>query len=162
MRSVIHFCILLLIIVCHFACKDVTKESNIEKILADTSDLKDTSDSYAINIKGDSISYFHRAAENEILGMANIAFGDLDSMIARRYIRVLVPYSKTYYYVEGMKRYGLAYDLLNLFEKELNKQLNFNPPKVRVIFIPVTVGNEKSISFSRSGVIVYPDAIMSA
>ena len=66
------------------------------------------------------------------------AFGDLDSMIARRYIRVLVPYSKTYYYVEGMKRYGLAYELLNLFEKELNRQLNFNPSKVRIIFIPVS------------------------
>ena len=59
-------------------------------------------------------------------------------MIARRYIRVLVPYSKTYYYVEGMKRYGLAYELLNLFEKDLNRQLKFNPAKVRVIFIPVS------------------------
>jgi len=73
-----------------------------------------------------------------ILGLANIAFGDLDSMIARRYIRVLVPYSKTYYYVEGMKRYGLAYEVLNLFEKDLNKRLNINPAKVRIIFIPVS------------------------
>ncbi|RZL08784.1 MAG: transporter substrate-binding domain-containing protein, partial [Pedobacter sp.] len=63
---------------------------------------------------------------------------DLDSIIARRYIRVLVPYSKTYYYTEGMKRYGLAYDLLNLFEKDLNKQLNLKPSTVRVIFIPVS------------------------
>src|SRR4029077_4738958 len=74
----------------------------------------------------------------EILGLKNTAFGDLDSIVARRYIRVLVPYSKTYYYVEGMKRYGLAYDLLNLFEKDLNKQLHFNTTKVRVIFIPVS------------------------
>ena len=40
--------------------------------------------------------------------------------------------------MEGMKTYGLAYDLLNLFEKELNRQLKFNPAKVRVIFIPVS------------------------
>ena len=98
----------------------------------------DTAGSYASISRGDSISYHHWAAEDEILGLANTAFGDLDSMIARRYIRVLVPYSKTYYYVEGMKRYGLAYDLLNLFEKDLNRQLKFNPAKVRVIFIPVS------------------------
>ncbi len=59
-------------------------------------------------------------------------------MIARGYIRVLVPYSKTYYYVEGMKRYGLAFELVNLFEQELNKQLKYYPPKIRVIFIPVS------------------------
>ena len=70
--------------------------------------------------------------------MENTAFGDLDSIIARKYIRVLVPYSKTYYYVEGMKRYGLAFELVNLFEKELNKQLKYYPPKIRVIFIPVS------------------------
>jgi hypothetical protein len=28
--------------------------------------------------------------------------------------------------------------LLNLFEKELNRQLKFDPAKVRVIFIPVS------------------------
>ena len=100
--------------------------------------MTDTAGSYSFNISGDSISYLQWAAEDEILGLANTAFGDLDSMIARRYIRVLVPYSKTYYYVEGMKRYGLAYELLNLFEKDLNRQLNFNPPRVRVIFIPVS------------------------
>src|SRR5579864_9324301 len=49
-----------------------------------------------------------------------------------------VPYSKTYYYVEGMKRYGLAFELVNLFEQELNKQLKYYPPKIRVIFIPVS------------------------
>jgi membrane-bound lytic murein transglycosylase MltF len=37
-----------------------------------------------------------------------------------------------------MKRYGLGYELLNLFEKDLNRQLNFNPARVRVIFIPVS------------------------
>ena len=91
-----------------------------------------------LNASGDSVPYFHWAADDEILGLANTAFGDLDSMIARGYIRVLVPYSKTYYYVEGMKRYGLAFELVNLFEKELNKQLKYYPPKIRVIFIPVS------------------------
>src|SRR5688572_31809500 len=137
MRGILLFCIFLMVTVYHFACRNATKRSNSDKNVVDTTEVQDTSNSYAINIKGDSVSYSPQHAENEILGMASIAFGDLDSMIARRYIRVLVPYSKTYYYVEGMKRYGLAYELLNLFEKELNKQLNFDPPQVRVIFIPV-------------------------
>jgi membrane-bound lytic murein transglycosylase MltF len=116
----------------------------------------DTDGNYAVNVSGDSISYNHWAADDEILGLKNIAFGDLDSMIARRYIRVLVPYSKTYYFVEGMKRYGLAYELLNLFDKDLNRQLNFNPPKIRIIFIPVS--REHILPLLRDG---YADMIVS-
>ena len=129
--------IFLLVIVYHVACKNATTNSNAEKTGSNKSNT-DSAESYALNVSGDSVAYLHWAAEDEILGLKNTAFGDLDSMIARRYIRVLVPYSKTYYYVEGMKRYGLAYELLNLFEKDLNKQLHFNPAKVRIIFIPVS------------------------
>ena len=134
MRRIFYFWIFLMANVYHVACKNATTSSNPEKAGVN----KDSADSYSLNVSGDSVSYLNWAAEDEILGLANTAFGDLDSMIARRYIRVLVPYSKTYYYVEGMKRYGLAYELLNLFEKELNRQLHFNPPKVRIIFIPVS------------------------
>src|SRR5688572_8882132 len=139
MRRFYFILIFLIIIVHHFACNSASEKSKPEKSPVNKSTVQesDTAATYALNIGGDSISYIQWAADDEILGMANTAFGDLDSMIARRYIRVLVPYSKTYYYVEGMKRYGLAYDLLNLFEKELNKQMNFDPPQVRVIFIPV-------------------------
>ena len=130
-----------MVIVLPFACEDATKNSNpaqagLSKPNAQAD--KNRSGSYSVNVRGDSISYLNQDADDEILGMANTAFGDLDSIIARGYVRVLVPYSKTYYYVEGMKRYGLAYELLNLFEKELNRQLKFDPPKVRVIFIPVS------------------------
>ena len=137
MKRIIYFLIFLMVIVYHVACKNATTNSNAEKTGSNKSNT-DSAESYSLNISGDSVSYLHWAAEDEILGLANTAFGDLDSMIARRYIRVLVPYSKTYYYVEGMKRYGLAYELLNLFEKELNRQLKFNPAKVRIIFIPVS------------------------
>ena len=140
------------------ACGSATDSSN-----ADTGSVKKTNEQsnsdtggYTINISGDSVSYLHWAADDEILGLKNVAFGDLDSMIARRYIRVLVPYSKTYYYVEGMKRYGLAYELLDLFEKDLNRQLNFNPSKVRIIFIPVS--REHILPLLREG---YADMIAS-
>ena len=138
MGRFISSCIFLMVIILPFACDNATSNSNPEKAGVNNSDVQGNTDSSEINIKGDSVSYLHWAAEDEILGLANTAFGDLDSIIARRYIRVLVPYSKTYYYVEGMKRYGLAYETLDLFEKDLNRQLNFNPPRVRVIFIPVS------------------------
>lgn len=58
-------------------------------------------------------------------------------MIARRRIRALVPYTHLYYYVNGRERRGIAFEALNRLEKDINDQLHFNPPKVRVLFIPV-------------------------
>ena len=62
--------------------------------------------------------------------------GDLDGMIERRIIRVLVPYSKTFYFVDQGAQYGLAYDLFQLFEKELNKKLGKRHIRVGLFFIP--------------------------
>jgi membrane-bound lytic murein transglycosylase MltF len=141
MRRLIPLHFFLLAIACHFACTRETKKSIPDTPAvgkSNTGPNADSAESYELNASGDSIPYFHWAADDEVLGFKNTAFGDLDSMIARKYIRVLVPYSKTYYYVEGMKRYGLAYELVSLFEKELNKQLKYYPPKIRVIFIPVS------------------------
>ncbi len=61
--------------------------------------------------------------ENEFLGLGVPQFGDLDSMIARRRIRALVPYTHLYYYIDGKERRGIAFEALNLFEKSLNEQL---------------------------------------
>ncbi len=141
MRRLILFYFLLTTIACFFSCKRASKEPIADSSAAGKPKgraIADSTESYELNASGDSIPYFHWAGDDDIMGLANTAFGDLDSIIARGYIRVLVPYSKTYYYVEGMKRYGLAYELVNLFEKELNKKLKFNPPKIRVIFIPVS------------------------
>lgn len=74
---------------------------------------------------------------DEFLGLVDKQWGDLDSMIARRRIRVVVPYSLTYYYVDGTQRKGIAFDFLKLFEKNLNDELHFNPPRIGVVFIPV-------------------------
>jgi membrane-bound lytic murein transglycosylase MltF len=159
MRRFGSFHILLILFTCLSACQSAATKTNSKKSgtgSVQISENEDSMDSYTINIRGDSVSYLSWAADNEILGLENTAFGDLDSMIKRRYIRVLVPYSKTYYYVEGMKRYGLAYDLLNLFEQDLNRQLKFNPSTVRVIFIPVS--REHILSLLTSG---YADMIAS-
>ena len=47
--------------------------------------------------------------------------GDLDGMIARRYIRVLVPYSRTLYFVDlGGTQRGMSYDFMRAFEDDFN------------------------------------------
>src|SRR5262245_22547964 len=64
--------------------------------------------------------------------------GDLDGMLERRVIRVLVPYSKTFYYVVRGEPRGISYESLKEFESFVNKKF---PPKTknlptRVVFIP--------------------------
>lgn len=76
-------------------------------------------------------------SENEFLGLGKPEFGDLDSMIVRRRIRVLVPYTHLYYTINLKKRSGIAFDVLTMFENSINKQLRLKPHEVRILFIPV-------------------------
>jgi membrane-bound lytic murein transglycosylase MltF len=48
--------------------------------------------------------------------------GDFDAMLERRMIRVLVPYSRTLYFVDKGRERGLAADLLRDFERYINKK----------------------------------------
>ena len=62
--------------------------------------------------------------------------GDYDAMVKRRLIRVLVPHSKTMYFVEMGQPRGIAYDALKAFEDEINKKRG--NLKVSVVFFPTT------------------------
>ncbi len=62
--------------------------------------------------------------------------GDFDVMVKRRIIRVLVPHSKTMYFVERGQPRGLAYEALKAFEDEINKKRGHL--KVNVVFFPTT------------------------
>jgi len=63
--------------------------------------------------------------------------GDFDKMAAKRQIRVLVAYSKTFYFLDRGRQRGISYDLLKEFEKYVNKKLKTKTLKVQVVFIPV-------------------------
>ena len=63
--------------------------------------------------------------------------GDLDVMIARRTIRALVVYSKTFYFLDGVTQRGLSYDLLQEFESFVNRKFKTGALKINVIIIPV-------------------------
>lgn len=78
------------------------------------------------------------ASENITIQAERIVWkGDLDGMIKRRIVRVLIPYNKTLYFLdkEGQQR-GLMYDLMTAFEQDLNKQSNAKHLKIQFIFLP--------------------------
>jgi membrane-bound lytic murein transglycosylase MltF len=66
--------------------------------------------------------------------------GDLDGMIRRRIIRILAPYSKTFYFVDRGVQRGLIYEISEIFERDLNKRLKTGNVKVHIAIIPLARG----------------------
>ena len=64
--------------------------------------------------------------------------GDLDGMIKRRMIRVLVPYSKTHFFIDRGVQRGITHDALKRFETELNTKLKTGNLRVHVVFLPTS------------------------
>jgi membrane-bound lytic murein transglycosylase MltF len=100
---------------------------------------------FAAEARGQSLSKKReaKAASDYTLPDATAAkwTGDLDDMIKRRYIRVLVTYSKTNYFVDRGTQRGLTYDAFRLFEDDLNKKLKSKHLRVHVVFVPVSRDN---------------------
>ncbi len=70
--------------------------------------------------------------------------GDFEQMVQKRSIRVLVPYSKTFYFLDKAAQRGAIYEMLKLFEKQINSQLKTRHLKIQIIFI--LTSREKLIS----------------
>ena len=64
--------------------------------------------------------------------------GDFDGMVQRHLIRVLVPYSKTFYFLDGPDQRGLTYEAVQEFERYVNRQLKKNTLKIRLVVIPTS------------------------
>ena len=74
-------------------------------------------------------------------GQAGLAFsrtwkGDLDGMKKRRLIRMLVVYSKTFYFLDKARQRGATYEAGLELEKELNPTRKSRTRPIRVVFIP--------------------------
>jgi membrane-bound lytic murein transglycosylase MltF len=67
--------------------------------------------------------------------------GDFDGMAKRRRMRVLVPYSKTLYFVDKGQQRGLAYDAFTLFETDYNKRRPKGTLPFHAVFVPITRGD---------------------
>ncbi|RTL50220.1 MAG: lytic transglycosylase F [Bradyrhizobiaceae bacterium] len=62
--------------------------------------------------------------------------GDLDGMLKRRTIRVLVPFSKTFFFLDGGRTLGVAAELGHEFQNVLNRKYGKKPYKIYVAFVP--------------------------
>ena len=75
-----------------------------------------------------------------VANLTTVWTGDFDQMIERRFVRVLVISSEIMYWVDQGKKSGLVYELMMMFEKELNKRyrLKNRHMKMKVVLIPVS------------------------
>jgi membrane-bound lytic murein transglycosylase MltF len=66
--------------------------------------------------------------------------GDLDGMIQRRIIRVLVAPSRTSYWFVGLRQTGAEYELVKAFEHEINNRYKTQGKhtRIHVVFIPTS------------------------
>ncbi len=64
------------------------------------------------------------------------AVRDYDKMVQSRFIRALVPHSKTFYFLDGAKIRGASYEMLKKFEAQVNKKLSNPVLKVNIVIIP--------------------------
>jgi membrane-bound lytic murein transglycosylase MltF len=70
---------------------------------------------------------------------ATLWSGDLDVLVKHRAIRVLVPYSKTLFFVDyGGTQRGMSYDFMHAFEDALNAKLDRGNLRIHCVFIPVS------------------------
>ena len=62
--------------------------------------------------------------------------GDLNGMRKRRIIRALVPFSRTFFFLDQGRKRGLTYDALMAYEKFLNRKVRDKHLAVHVVVIP--------------------------
>jgi membrane-bound lytic murein transglycosylase MltF len=78
-------------------------------------------------------------AEKRTLAIANKPWtGDFDKLLARKMIRVLVPYSRTLYFTDKGHEKGITADNVRDFERYINKKYVKDKRPVTVYLIPTT------------------------
>ena len=69
--------------------------------------------------------------------------GDLNGMVERRFIRVLVTYNKTDFFLDGAATRGFTYEFFQKFDKFLHKRLDKRDVaqkhlRIKIIYLPVS------------------------
>ncbi len=62
--------------------------------------------------------------------------GDLDGMLKREQLRVLIPFSRTFFFRANDQELGLSAEILRLYEQFLNDQVVLGEKKMEFIFLP--------------------------
>jgi membrane-bound lytic murein transglycosylase MltF len=73
----------------------------------------------------------------EILQLNQRWEGDYDELAERRFLRVLVPFSRTLYYIDGPVQKGVAFESLREFEKTLPR-IGKSKVRPKIVIIPTT------------------------
>lgn len=96
-----------------------------------------TASAGAASVKADEPQPYQDLDSQAIEALAEPWFGDYDGLAQRRFLRVVVPYSRTYYYMDGVVQKGASFELLREFEKTLPR---VGPGKIRpkIVIIPTT------------------------
>ena len=86
--------------------------------------------------------------------------GDLDGMVKRRVIRVLVVSDRTYIFFDGIQMRGIMYDVFREFEAGLNRKLKTGNAAVALLFVPVDRDDVmKALADGRGDIVGKPVAI---
>ena len=80
---------------------------------------------------------FQDLAAADILNLNQRWTGDYDELAERRFLRVLVPYSRTLYYLDGPEQKGIAYESLRELESQL-PLIGGSKVRPKIVIIPTT------------------------
>jgi membrane-bound lytic murein transglycosylase MltF len=80
---------------------------------------------------------FQDLAAADILNLNQRWTGDYDELAERRFLRVLVPFSRTLYYLDGPKQKGIAYEALLQLESQLPR-IGKSKVRPKIVIIPTT------------------------
>lgn len=80
---------------------------------------------------------FQDLAAADILNLNQRWTGDYDALAERRFLRVLVPFSRTLYYLDGPEQKGVAFESLREFEKTL-PAIGKSKVRPKIVIIPTT------------------------
>lgn len=79
------------------------------------------------------------------------ATDDLDGMVKRRFVRALVVYSKTFYFVDRGRERGLVAEGMQAFEEHLNRSLHIRKAQEHVHVVAVPVARDQLIPWLIEG-----------
>jgi membrane-bound lytic murein transglycosylase MltF len=82
-------------------------------------------------------AYESALPESVRAALGNKFTGDLDAMVKRRLVRIGVTFNRTFYFVDHGEQRGVAYELGQAFEEQLNKKFKTGARKVSVYFVPL-------------------------
>jgi len=84
-----------------------------------------------------SFSAFKADASTEnIDGIINVFTGDYSEMVKRKFIRILVPYNRAFFFFDGAQPKGISYETGVQFEKYINKREKTKTIKIKVVYLP--------------------------